>query len=56
MDHDGIRCPKCANLDLATLQSRPVRGKRRRRKKCKSCGYRLVTWEFHGPEPKKEPS
>lgn len=45
-DELGIRCPQCGCRHLYTTHTEPVRGGRvRRRKTCRHCGRKIVTFE-----------
>ena len=42
----GIVCPQCGCRDLRTTNTEPLRGGRvRRRKTCRHCGRKVVTYE-----------
>jgi transcriptional regulator NrdR family protein len=46
----GIECPKCGCRHFHTTHTEPLRdGRIRRRKLCRHCGRRVVT--FEAPEP-----
>ena len=40
-----MRCPFCGFEDTKVVDSRPVDGKKRRRRECTSCGKRFTTYE-----------
>ncbi len=40
-----MRCPFCGFEDTKVVDSRPVDGKKRRRRECASCGKRFTTYE-----------
>ena len=40
-----MRCPFCNFEDTKVIDSRPVDGKKRRRRECTSCGKRFTTYE-----------
>jgi len=45
-DARGICCPKCACRHFHTTHTEPLRdGRIRRRKVCRHCGRRIVTYE-----------
>jgi transcriptional regulator NrdR family protein len=42
----GIRCPQCGCRHFYTTNTEPLRdGRIRRRKICRNCGRRLITFE-----------
>ncbi len=42
----GIECPKCGCRHFYTTHTEPLRdGRIRRRKECRHCGRRIVTYE-----------
>lgn len=41
-----MKCPACNHPDSQVTDSRPVRDEIRRRRKCKSCGFRWTTHEL----------
>ncbi|MEX1228805.1 MAG: hypothetical protein WEB58_01115 [Planctomycetaceae bacterium] len=42
----GISCPRCGHRRFRTTNTQPLQDYRiRRRKKCRSCGYKIVTYE-----------
>jgi transcriptional regulator NrdR family protein len=42
----GIRCPQCGCCHFYTTHTEPLRdGRIRRRKQCRHCGRRIVTYE-----------
>lgn len=46
----GIRCPSCGCQDLRVIYTRHRRGRIVRRRECRYCGRRLLTYEhiaFH---------
>ncbi|MCM1022474.1 MAG: transcriptional regulator NrdR [Prevotella sp.] len=40
-----MRCPFCGFEDTKVVDSRPVDGKKRRRRECTNCGKRFTTYE-----------
>jgi len=47
----GIECPKCGCRHFYTTNTEPLRdGRIRRRKMCRHCGRRIVTYEAP-PQP-----
>ena len=40
-----MKCPFCGFEDTKVVDSRPVDGKKRRRRECTSCGKRFTTYE-----------
>lgn len=40
-----MRCPFCNFEDTKVVDSRPIEGKKRRRRECTSCGKRFTTYE-----------
>lgn len=40
-----MRCPFCGYEDTKVIDSRPVEGKKRRRRECPKCGKRFTTYE-----------
>ncbi|MBE6839083.1 MAG: transcriptional repressor NrdR [Ruminococcus sp.] len=40
-----MRCPFCEYEDTKVIDSRPVDGKKRRRRECGNCGKRFTTYE-----------
>lgn len=42
----GPPCPSCGHIVSMTLDSRPLEGSYRRRKKCSACGQRHTTYEY----------
>lgn len=40
-----MRCPFCSFEDTKVVDSRPVDGKKRRRRECTNCGKRFTTYE-----------
>jgi transcriptional regulator NrdR family protein len=43
---NGIRCPHCGCCHFYTTHTEPLRdGRIRRRKRCRHCGRRIVTYE-----------
>lgn len=40
-----MKCPFCGFEDTKVVDSRPVEGKKRRRRECSSCGKRFTTYE-----------
>lgn len=40
-----MKCPFCGVEDTKVVDSRPVDGKKRRRRECTSCGKRFTTYE-----------
>ena len=40
-----MKCPFCGFEDTKVVDSRPVEGKKRRRRECTSCGKRFTTYE-----------
>jgi transcriptional regulator NrdR family protein len=45
-DELGIRCPRCACRHFKTTHTEPLRdGRIRRRKVCRHCGRKIVTFE-----------
>lgn len=43
----GIACPRCGCCHLRTTHTEPLRnGRIRRRKVCRHCGRRMVTYEL----------
>lgn len=45
-DELGIRCPHCGCRHFKTTHTEPLRdGRIRRRKVCRHCGWRIVTFE-----------
>ncbi len=40
-----MRCPFCSFEDTKVVDSRPVEGKKRRRRECTNCGKRFTTYE-----------
>ena len=46
----GIECPQCGCRHFYTTHTEPLRdGRIRRRKECRHCGRKLVTYE--APQP-----
>lgn len=41
-----MRCPFCSFEDTKVVDSRPVDGKKRRRRECTNCGKRFTTYEM----------
>jgi transcriptional regulator NrdR family protein len=42
----GIECPRCGCRHFEVTNTEPLRGGRiRRRKRCRHCGHRIVTYE-----------
>jgi transcriptional regulator NrdR family protein len=42
----GICCPQCGGSQLRTTHTEPLQdGRIRRRKTCRNCGHKLVTYE-----------
>lgn len=42
----GLRCPRCGCRHFYTTHTEPLRdGRIRRRKECRHCGRRIVTYE-----------
>jgi len=42
----GIECPRCGCRHFETTNTEPMRdGRIRRRKRCRHCGHRIVTFE-----------
>ena len=42
----GIECPRCGCRHFYTTHTEPLRdGRIRRRKECRHCGHRIVTYE-----------
>jgi transcriptional regulator NrdR family protein len=42
----GLRCPKCGRTHFHTTHTEPLRdGRIRRRRRCKECDHRIVTFE-----------
>jgi hypothetical protein len=54
----GIPCPQCGCRHFYTTHTEPLRdGRIRRRKKCRHCGRRIVTYEGRpeiAPPPKQD--
>ncbi len=45
-DEVGIRCPRCGCRHFKTSHTEPLRdGRIRRRKVCRHCGHKVVTFE-----------
>ena len=45
-DARGILCPRCGQRRFQTTHTQPQRDNRiRRRKKCRACGHKIVTYE-----------
>jgi transcriptional regulator NrdR family protein len=45
-DEAGIRCPLCGCRHFKTTHTEPLRdGRIRRRKSCRNCGRKVVTFE-----------
>lgn len=45
-DEPGIRCPRCGCRHFYTTNTEPLRdGRIRRRKVCRHCGRKVVTFE-----------
>lgn len=55
-DDRGISCPKCGCRHFFTTHTEPLRdGRIRRRKACRHCGRRIVTYEVPiGPVKKPD--
>lgn len=55
-DDRGISCPKCGCRHFYTTHTEPLRdGRVRRRKVCRYCGRRIVTYEVPiGPVKKPD--
>lgn len=46
LEDRGIRCPRCGCRHFFTTHTEPLRdGRIRRRKSCRHCGRRIVTFE-----------
>jgi transcriptional regulator NrdR family protein len=41
----GISCPACGCCDLRVVYVRQRMGRTMRRRECRHCGRRVVTWE-----------
>ena len=44
-DERGIECPRCGCRHFYVVYTRPRTGKIVRRKECRHCGHRIVTFE-----------
>jgi len=50
----GLECPRCACRHFYTTHTEPLRdGRIRRRKVCRHCGHRIVTYEASVIAPAK---
>lgn len=48
---NGPSCPTCGKLGSDVVDSRPIRGNVRRRRRCLSCDNRFTTFEIVALEP-----
>ncbi len=56
-DQAGIACPKCGCRHFYTTHTEPLRdGRLRRRKMCRYCRRRIVTYEVVLPPPSSQRS
>ena len=46
-------CPRCKSTQLRCVDSRPVNGTVKRRRRCMKCGYRFSTVEVHAADFEK---
>ena len=44
--HEHAKCPQCHQNEIYIIESRKTRDATRRRRECKSCGYRDTTYEI----------
>lgn len=54
-DHAGIACPQCGCRHFYTTHTEPLRdGRIRRRKVCRHCGRKLLTFESSATTPVRD--
>ena len=51
----GQPCPQCGDLSYYVTHSRMIRGQRRRRRHCRSCGFLSVDFDGEQVEPPVRP-
>ena len=52
MSADGVPCPTCKATASRVLDSRPINGTIRRRRKCDGCGSRFTSYETAAIRPR----